>query len=309
VNDNKGPIFIGGLSNSGKTELRKILETHEDITMARRTLMWSHFYLAFGDLTRGSNLKRCIAAMLEAEGLREFKIDPVRLLSDFSEGPASYARLFGLVHQHRAERLQKRRWGEQLGLVERFADPILQTFPTAKMIHLIRHPSARFAEGAARSSRRRGALGSETAMWLDSAGLANRNSRLYPERYLIVRFEDLAVNPRGTTQAVCSFLGEECTSSMSEVAATTDFDRALPQDLKSSEPGVRARSGAFELAFVNRYSRNDLNAMGYSTASSISLPGEMPFLLIDWPLNRVTMTARRIINGRTMKPQVPRWLS
>ena len=53
-----GPIFIGGLSFSGKTTLRLMLSSHPVIVLSRRTYMWQRFYGRYGDLRRPENLER-----------------------------------------------------------------------------------------------------------------------------------------------------------------------------------------------------------------------------------------------------------
>ena len=60
--DERGPIFIGGLSQSGKTELRLALGAHPSIELTRHTDMWDRFYGRYGNLGRPRNLDRCLAA-------------------------------------------------------------------------------------------------------------------------------------------------------------------------------------------------------------------------------------------------------
>jgi hypothetical protein len=295
MKDERGPIFIGGLSHSGKTELRMILGAHPDICMTRRTYMWDRFYGRFGDLDLEENVERCLSAMLAEEGLRDLRIDRERVRAEFGKGTASYARLFGLVHQHHAERLGNRRWGDQLGYIERFADPIFETFDSARLIHMIRDPRARYAERAARSPRRRGALGLETAMWLHSAALADRNRRRHPVQYLVVRFEEMAADPVRTAQEVCSFIGEKFTPAMHAVAADITFD-ASSFDVEGS-PTPRGVSSP-ESAFVGRYAKRALLSFQYPVPEArMSLRARLSFLLVDWPLNRATMTAWSIVDG------------
>ena len=42
------PIFIGGLSFTGKTQLRAMLSAHPNILIARRTHLWDRFYKRYG---------------------------------------------------------------------------------------------------------------------------------------------------------------------------------------------------------------------------------------------------------------------
>jgi hypothetical protein len=230
-----GPIFIGGLSGSGKTQLRMALGAHPAISLTRRTRMWDRFYARFGDLRDPANLERCLAAMLCDPGVQQLAPDERRVRRELAAGPATYARLFGLLHEHYAERAGRRRWGDQLGGIERFADPIFAAFPSARMVHMVRDPRRRSSTGGGRRGARMAKLGWETALWLRSVGLATRNQRRYPDGYVVVRYEALADRPAETVEAICSFIGERLLPPMVEVVHGLRFDTG---DTQSSPPRV-----------------------------------------------------------------------
>jgi len=218
MTDDRGPIYIAGLAHSGKTPLRLALAAHPDISMTRRTYMWGRFHGRFGDLADERNAERCLSAMLADGYVETLAPDPERIRREFHEGPRDYAHLFALFHQHHAERLGKRRWGDQLGFVERFAAPIFTAFPSARMIHMVRDPRSR---PGSTTRRRRGAVGWNTAMWLESATLAERNRRRYPDAYRVVRSESFVAEPLDTLEELCDFLGETCLRSMMEALIAT----------------------------------------------------------------------------------------
>ena len=141
-----GPIFIGGLDNSGKTALRLALSSHPNIAMTRRTYMWTRIYGRYGDLAADANLERCLAALLGLKDVRAMKPDAERLRQEFRQGEATYGRLFSLLHEQFAEQLGKPRWGEQEGRLERYADALFAAYPTARVIHMVRDPRNRYEE-------------------------------------------------------------------------------------------------------------------------------------------------------------------
>jgi len=292
----RGPIFIGGLSHSGKTELRVALGTHPEISLTRRTYLWDRYYGRFGDLARAGHLDRCLAAMLRDEAVAALDPDPARIRRELTDGPATYARLFGLIHAHHAERLGKRRWGEQLGFIERFADPIFETFPTARMIHMVRDPRARAGE-VGTQHRRRGSAGWETARWLRSAELARRNRTRYPDRYRVVRYESLATQPEGTLRELCVFLDEGYLGSMGEALDDMIFDPIGGR--AEAIPGVMKA----QAAFMDLAAADELPRFGYEPSRPVMTAREqIAFALVDRPLNRVTMTAWRTL-GRGRMPR------
>ena len=274
------PIFIGGLSHSGKTQLRIALEANPQLSLTRRTYLWDRFYGRFGDLHDPANLGRCLEALCADEAVAQLSPDPPAIRREVAEGDPSYARVFGAFHRQHAERLGKPRWGEQLGFVERFADPIFAAYPSARMIHMVRDPRS----GSGGRRRRPGALGWETARWLSSASLATRNRRRYPEGYLVVRCEALAADPAPTVADVCAFLGEPMLPAVRDRLDQIRF-----------EAGAETDEGSPDAVFVDRYAGRALPAFGYPTGTARLSPRDrVAFQLLDRPINRASMAAWRI---------------
>jgi hypothetical protein len=310
-----GPIFIGGLSFSGKTQLRLLLGTHPNIVITRRTRMWTRFYGRFGDLSRPENFERCLEAMLRNKHICALNPDPARIREQFWQGTPAYERLFALIHEQHAERLGKPRWGDQLGSVEQYADPIFAAYPTARMIHLIRDPRARYAEKrSSESSSRKDAknakarrldelgtsseperrenlaifassrqrfirdrtkVGWETAAWRRSAQLAQRNRQRYPNRYLVLHNEQLLGCPEQTLREVYEFLDESF------------FPAALSKhESLASDNGRPCAISGREVAFIQTYAKPEMLALGYRPQPvQLSFKDRASYLLVDWPVN------------------------
>jgi Sulfotransferase family len=288
------PIFIGGLSGSGKTQLRIVLGAHPDISLTRRTRMWDRFYARFGDLREPANLDRCLATMHRDPGVQQLAPDERRVRRELADGPRTYARLFGLLHQHHAERAGKRRWGDQLGFVERFADPIFAAYPSARMIHMVRDPRHRSLPSGRRldfSAR----LGWQTAMWLQSAELAIYNQRRYPGGYLILSYEAFATHPVETAEAACSFIGEPFLPPMANALRTLALDACHGARVAPAIWGLRAPHAAF----LDRYAGSQMATFGYRRSSApLTRRDRLAFGLSTWPLNRLSMAAWRTLGTR-----------
>lgn len=281
-----GPIFIGGLANSGKTELRLLLEAHPNLCLTRRTKMWTRYYQRFGDLAIPANLERCLAQMLASKHIRALAPDVERIRYDFSQGEATYACLFGLFHAHHAERMGKRRWGDQLGAIEQYAVPIFSAFPTAKMIQMVRDPRHVYAEANARSPQRLGKVGWMLADWLDSVQAARRNLRNYPDRYKVIAFEALIAHPEQVTRELLEFVGEDFVPEIAD---------ALQQFTVTTAKVAEGKIAGCVGTFVRHYARRELEALGYpSEMMQLSLRDHLRYLLVEWPANRATMLARQV---------------
>ena len=248
----QGPIFIGGLSFTGKTQLRLMLSAHPNILIARHTHLWDRFYKRYGDLSNAENLERCLLAMLASKPIQALEPDADALRREFAQGPATYERLFAGLHAQYAARAGKQRWGDQLGFIERYADGIFAAYPSARMIQMVRDPGTRSGESRDSASRAVGRIGWETAQWLKSARLASRHQARYPGRYLVVCYEQLFYDPDATMRGICDFLGEK-------------FD---PGMLAFGEIEAHARDEAHTLSdrdlhFIRSHAGTAMKSLGY----------------------------------------------
>jgi hypothetical protein len=292
----RGPILIGGLDQSGKTPLRRMLSAHPDLLLTRRTYMWSRFYKRFGSLSEPSNLERCLAAMLSQKAIQEMHPDLHQIHRDFTQGPQTYERLFELLHRQNLERAGKRRWGDQLGLVERFADVIFSAFSDAKMIHMIRDPRDRSAQGADKKHRSRGKSGWLTARWKFSAYLAQHNSRRYHGKYLVVRYEDLMQDTEKALRRICDFLNETYLPEMLEVPL---HDQNVEDERQSKHLRNNASAVKTQVAFTQLFAGRDLRDFGYSIQPVALSAGErVKFSVIDLPTNLAGLIAWNLTERR-----------
>lgn len=282
------PIFIGGLSYSGKTPLRIMLSAHPNILLTRRTYMWNKYYGRYGALVKRTNFERCLSAMMQNKQIVRLDPDLDRIRKEFWAGEPSYARLFGLFHMHYAERYGKARWGDQLGLIERYADELFAAFPQAKMIHMVRDPRSRYVASLNASRYKHFKLGQETRRWLDSVALLRRNQQKYPGSYMTVRYEELMAEPEATVQAVCAFIGEDFVPEMIHAFDST-----------AAQPAVAAHERADQ--FIQAHAQREMAGLGYRLEGrSLSLNARILYCLVDWPAGRAGMAAMPILASKQM---------
>ncbi len=303
------PIFIGGPDRCGKTTLRACLVSHPNISIPSvGSNMWSYFYGQYGDLRQDENVERLLAALLRYKHVRCLDPDPARLRREFAEGPRTYGRLFGLIQQHHAEREGRPRWGDQTGLIERYADVIFEEFPGAQMIHMIRDPRDRYYGSLELWPDGKGRAGGATARWLYSTRLAQRNLRRYPGRYLLVRFESLVRQPEQTLREVCDFLGESYTPAMLSMDGAPEYrekrshGRPLqPGESPLSEAYIGLYRGAIppaELAFMQRFAAREMAAFDYRPDPlHFSAAERARLVAVDFPMNMARLTAWRVVEG------------
>jgi len=297
----QGPIFIGGLDRCGKTLLRALLVSHPNIAIpAIGSNYWTFFYGHYGDLGRRQNFERCLADMLNYTHVSLLNPDVNRIRSEFSQGKPTYARLFALFNQQYAEREGKPRWGDQSGLIERYADAVYAAYPGAKIIHMIRDPRDRYEASIALHPHGKGRVGGATARWLYSVGLARRNMKRHPGHYRVVYYESLVRLPEETLQEICRFLSEEYSPSLLTMEGAPEFRQKIQQGkygkdrsaLISQEFIGRYRNSVpkDEIAFMQSLAGRKMVAQGYPLEPvRLTARERLRFYAVAWPLNLTRM--------------------
>ena len=302
-----GPIFIGGPDRCGKTLLAGLLGSHSRISIpVVGSNLWPLFYRQHGDLRDLDNARRCLDAMLGYKHIAFLQPDREAVIRAFVEGPRTYAHLFAVVQEQYAARNGKLRWGDQTGLVERYADEIFQSYPDVRFVHMVRDPRDRYAESRARWPGGRLGAGGATARWLFSIRLGQRNARRHGDRYRLLRYETLVTDPEETVRDLCAFLGEAFEPSMLELGAVPTYRAKLEASIETLPPEARPASGlpispAFiggyrdqvsspEVAFIQARAGTEMGAFGYRL-EPIRLEGtaRLRQQFVDGPLDALRM--------------------
>ena len=300
--DAMAPVFIAGSDRSGTTLMYALLASHPDLCMVRRTNMWRYFYQRYGDLSSPENLDRCLDEMLRYRRMRHLQPDADRIRREFVEGDPSYGRLFCLFHRHNAERAGKSRWGDKSLHTEHFADDIFTEFPDARIIHLVRDPRDRYASVQRRNGGNVSRVGAATGRWLRSARAARRNVENHPDRYKIVRYEDLARAPEATMRSVCEFIdvpflpamfGMDAVPEHRENGGNSSFGDLGPDVISVRGIGrFRDVLTPADIAFIELAASGTLAHAGYEREKArMSLRGWARFYGLDLPVNGLRMVA------------------
>jgi hypothetical protein len=224
------------------------------------------------------------------------KLDFVDLRQKFYQGEPSYARLFELIGKQIADRFGKTRWGDKSLNSERYADEIFTAYPNARILHMIRDPRDRYASALKRWKVIRGGVGSGTAVWLDSVGLAKRNLLRYSKQYMTVRYETLVASPEGTLREICAFIEEEYSPAMLLMEGEENFrddggnssygHREAGQISTNSIGRFRQVLSQENIAFMQNRARSDMIMFNYPLEpNNFSLKNRFLFNFVGLPLN------------------------
>jgi hypothetical protein len=275
------PIFICGHHRSGTTLLQQLLDGHPDLLVlpSEGTYFTSFHYVArarpstqaleqfiedwvcrFVDPNHEPHFKIGRSAPDGNPSLRFAQRLPAWHAALQVQRPtsASLAALLALAAAYReiaAPGSQPRQWVEKTPLNEQHIER-LRRLPQARFIQLVRAPDATLASLLARY-RATGAavdVGEHGYAIGKSLRLATRNSALLPDRYLVVRYEDLRDAPEREMRRVAGFLQIDwhatlTTPSVGGQPARTNSSFAGGDDAAApggSGPGVvhRARNNA-----------------------------------------------------------------
>lgn len=201
-------VFLVGTAHTGKTELAAALREQPGRTVVRRAYFWRNEYGRSGSLSRDRNLNRCLSRLERDEFLRSLGIDRDNLATAAGLGNRSYGGLFLHATAEAARRLAGQacppdRLVVQIGGLESVATAVSEDLPNATFIHTIRDPRRYFG----RSSSQLGRLGWRLSSWSSSATSALSNAREMPDRYLVVRGEDIIESPDEVSALISRHVG------------------------------------------------------------------------------------------------------
>jgi hypothetical protein len=194
--------FIVGVSRSGTTLLRLMLDAHPELTIPPET----HF---FSDVARacrsGATPEELIGVFTGQRRWGDFQLDADELLQRLrgkdEPGPRFVMRAFYELY---AEKQGKPRWGDKTpGYAERIKR-IKQVLPESRFIHLIRD-----GRDAALSRARRAGKAEPVEVaasrWRRRIAIA-REQGAEVDHYLELRYEDLVADPEAGVRRVCELI-------------------------------------------------------------------------------------------------------
>ncbi len=249
-------IFVVGLSRSGTTLLRNILNRHSQIAIAPENHFLGHLIASegvrhklrrFGDLGDDDRLRAMVDFLYDgglerATALREpsrfwtwltKRLPREVLLRRLEPTDRSERAIFATLLDAFAERAGKSIRGEKTPAHLRHVPLLVEWFPNGRIVHMMRDPRAIFVSEVRRRRATGGgfpysllrhippllsafALVETTAIWAEGAWRSARYRRAYPTRYRMLRFEDLVEAPEEQLRGLCGWLGVDFEQAMLE---------------------------------------------------------------------------------------------
>lgn len=217
----KGPVFIVGAPRSGTTLLQYMLRSHPALSLPTGE---SHFFIPlyrheaqYGDLSRLDNVKRVLQAMETQSAeflhtdLQGLKFDVETLAREFvAEGRHSMRDIITGIFEKNAAGEGKPRWGDKTPYYVLHIPKLLEWWPDAQIIHLVRDGRDVALSMFARCHDF-GVYNTYLAakQWEQYVETGHMLGQQVPEgQYLELRYEDMISDQKAVLQKICGFLGE-----------------------------------------------------------------------------------------------------
>jgi hypothetical protein len=299
-----GPILLAGLDRSGKTQLRMALDLLPDVAWTRRVEPWTRYAGRLGDVREPALAERAIVRLSADRRLDALAPDAARLRATLpsavdgsATGAVAESRLLGLIMAHAAAATGRSRWGLQEAGLERHLGTILDAFPDARCVVMVRDPRDRLAAVLADRSRP-GAAGPTTAAWLASIRQARRARASHPDRVLIVRLEDLASKPAETLAQICGHVGATFDEWMMQPGGADPFGA-----LRSSIGTFQRQLAPGQIALVQTLAAGTMRQLGYEPIDiPFAAADRIRYWLVDAPLGIGRLLAARARTAMTGRP-------
>ena len=197
--------FVVGLTRSGTTLLRMMLDAHRELTIPPET----HFVPDLIKAARDeAGTDAMLAALTESRTWGDFGIEAEEMrgrLARVEKGDAAGAvRAFFDAY---AERQGKARWGDKTPAYMLAVQRIGRTLPESRFIHLIRDGRDVALSQRARALNEQPPPAEQAARWVKRIRKSREQAQsLKGARYVEARYEDLVRDPEPTLRRVCEFI-------------------------------------------------------------------------------------------------------
>ena len=244
------PVVILGVSRSGTTLLKEMLDQHPSLAIPPESYFIPQLWDRHGEWP---DPERFVTDIGRLARVREWGVTPADVRERISERP-SFADAIRAIYQAYADTRGKPRFGDKTPAYMQRLDVLERAFPDAQYVHLVR--DGRDAGLSFIEMRRRPrfnwarprSLAAFAALWRREVEGARRFGReLAPGRYLELRYEDLVADPELTLRELCGFLGLEFDPGMLGYQRRQGA-RTLPDHTRLVQPPAPGRQWREQMA-------------------------------------------------------------
>lgn len=197
--------FIVGLTRSGTTLLRMMLDAHRELAIPPET----HFVPDVIKAARADEgTDAMLAAMTSNRTWSDFGIDDAAMRTRLeSVPPGDAAAAVRVFFEAYAERQGKPRWGDKTPAYMLSVQRIGRTLPESRFIHLIRDGRDVALSQRERAINEQPPADEQAERWVKRIRKSREQAgTLKGARYVEARYEDLVRDPETTLRRICEFI-------------------------------------------------------------------------------------------------------
>lgn len=258
MNSNFEHILIGGLQRSGTSLVRAIVGSHSRISIFQLDLeFWTKFYRIYG--RRPLTLKEKQRLIRDVIKHPKHQNTDIRFSeSDFTDSlDFSSKDFFFDFYESFLSKYSQRTKGDLVGLKtpenEFLSKMLLEKYPKLKFIQVLRNPlDAAVSLTKIKKDSWGGSVNyfAHIRKWKESISIAESNLQAFPDRYLLVKYEDLLNDPQVEVKRICTFLEIEFENEMLEMKGHPGWTGS------NSSFGAENSSDGINLNAMKRFQEN-----------------------------------------------------
>jgi hypothetical protein len=215
------PIFITGFPRSGTTLVAAILDRHSSVTVTPET----HFFetlQAVQDLISARYDMCFVYRLLHAPRMRDLSLNVADIYTLLSSPPITPQHIFQAVLTAYQRPRCKTRVGEKTPSHIMQADTLLNWYPQAKMIYVVRDGRDAISSLLKTPWRGHDILRLHAVSWRHSIQMARRMQHRFPDRFLCVQYEDIVSHTENEVRRIDQFCGIQYESRQLDMSILTE---------------------------------------------------------------------------------------
>ncbi|MBL1209296.1 sulfotransferase [Geminocystis sp. GBBB08] len=214
--NNNSPIFVVGMPRSGTTLMTAMLSAHPNIAIPAETHFLRYWYQKYSDLdlTNQANFQQFWQDFTQNERFYHLGIDTqLTFHRILNQKKIDWKTIFTSILQQYAISINKVRWGEKTPDHYQYVELLLNWYPQARIIWMIRDPRAVTASLLTMPWANNYA-DQHAKTWQKNIQLLQKWEKT--ERIISIYYEDLITKTELTLKKICHFIAEEYTPQMIE---------------------------------------------------------------------------------------------
>ena len=200
------PVFVVGSQRSGTTLLAVLLDRHSRIAIPPETHFFGHFRRHLKRARHPVGHEPLITEFFRNRRAQDAGLEPSTVLNRFRQYPANLPNLLQAALERYAADRGKPRPGEKTPGHLEFVPQIIEWFPGARVVCIVRDGRAA-VQSALKLGWYRSDIVTLSLLWRRNAARTLRFEQRYPQQFIRVRYEDLLRRPKSVLGDIDRFVG------------------------------------------------------------------------------------------------------